>query len=155
MTWWALEVSPGPADRDTVAAWLVTSTGHAVEDPDGGPLRGYAPDAATADAVGVALRTQFGAAVVTQVRSLEPVDWCTRWREGLGVRQIGRLVLCPSWLPPPRGPTWWYASTRKWPSAAASMARPAARSGCLKPWCSRARACSTSARAVAFWPSPR
>lgn len=103
MTWWALEVSPGPADRDAVAAWLVSSTGQAVEDPDAGPLRGYAPDAVTAAAVRVSLRTRFGDAVETRVREVEPVDWSTRWRDGLGVRDIGRLVLCPSWLPPPAG----------------------------------------------------
>jgi ribosomal protein L11 methyltransferase len=29
---------------------------------------------------------------------LEPVDWSTRWRDGLGPRRFGRLTVVPSWV---------------------------------------------------------
>lgn len=102
MTWWALEVSPHPAHRDAVAAWLVSSTGHAVEDADEMPLVGFAADAGTARALGQSLRERFGD-LETRVREIEAVDWSTAWRRGLGIRQVGRVVLCPSWLTPPGG----------------------------------------------------
>ena len=35
----------------------------------------------------------------TERRLLEPVDWSTHWRTGLGPRRFGRLTVVPSWLP--------------------------------------------------------
>ena len=39
-----------------------------------------------------------GAPVVAERRPLEAVDWTTRWRDGLGARRFGRLVVVPSWV---------------------------------------------------------
>jgi ribosomal protein L11 methyltransferase len=33
----------------------------------------------------------------TSRRRIEPVDWSTRWRDGLGSRRFGRLTVAPSW----------------------------------------------------------
>jgi ribosomal protein L11 methyltransferase len=35
---------------------------------------------------------------------METVDWSLRWREGLGIRQLGRLAVVPSWLPEAANP---------------------------------------------------
>jgi ribosomal protein L11 methyltransferase len=38
--------------------------------------------------------------VAASRRPLAPVDWTTRWRDGLGARRIGRLTVVPSWVEP-------------------------------------------------------
>jgi ribosomal protein L11 methyltransferase len=107
MTWWAIDVRPDPARREWTGAWLVARTGQAVEERDDGTLVTFAEDERTADALVAALAAECGARVETSRRALDPVDWTTRWREGLGARRFGRLTVVPSWLdqPPDGGAT--------------------------------------------------
>jgi len=100
MTWWAIDVRTAPERRDWVGAWLVTHTGHAVEERDDGMLVTFAEDEAGAERLEAALVAQ--APVETARRALETVDWSPRWRDGLGPRRIGRLTVMPSWIPAER-----------------------------------------------------
>ena len=94
MTWWALDVRTAPASHDAVASWLVSKTGQAVEERDDGTLVTFAPDEGTADALIAELGAASGGAdMTTERRKVEPVDWSVRWREGLGARRIGRLMV--------------------------------------------------------------
>lgn len=99
MSWWAIDVRADPAHRDRLSAWLVARTGQAVEEQEDGTLVGFAPDEQAAEAVLAELgRTGGDPVAAASRRELEPVDWSTRWREGLAARQIGRLTVIPSWL---------------------------------------------------------
>jgi ribosomal protein L11 methyltransferase len=100
MTWWAIDVRPDPAERDRVGAWLVARTGQAVEERDDGTLVTFAEDERAADALMAALAAE-GRTTGASRRPLEPVDWTTRWRDGLGARRFGRLTVVPSWIEPP------------------------------------------------------
>jgi ribosomal protein L11 methyltransferase len=100
MTWWAIDVRPDPAERDRVGAWLVARTGQAVEERDDGTLVTFAEDERAADVLMAALSAEPGAGAASR-RPLEPVDWTTRWRDGLGARRFGRLTVVPSWIEPP------------------------------------------------------
>ena len=82
-----------------MSAWLVARTGHAVEERDDGTLVTFAPDEATADALVSELGREIDPSARTERRLLEPVDWSTQWRRGLGARKFGRLTVVPSWLP--------------------------------------------------------
>jgi ribosomal protein L11 methyltransferase len=82
-----------------MTAWLVARTGHAVEERDDGILVSFAPDEASAEALIAQLGREVDPSAETQRRRLDPVDWTTRWRDGLGPRQFGRLSVVPSWLP--------------------------------------------------------
>ena len=106
MSWWAIDVRPDPSRREWVGAWLVARTGQAVEERDDGTLVTFAEDERAADALVAALAAEGEAPVATSRRPLEPVDWTTRWRDGLGPRHFGRLLVVPSWieLPPGDGP---------------------------------------------------
>jgi ribosomal protein L11 methyltransferase len=95
MTWWAIDVRTTPERRDRIGAWLVARTGHAVEERDDGTLVTFAEDEAAAERLEAALAAE--APVETARHAVEPVDWSTRWREGLGPRRIGRLTVTPSW----------------------------------------------------------
>ena len=99
MTWWAIDVQTAPERRDGMSAWLVARTGHAVEERDDGTLVTFAPDEATADALVSELGREVDPTARTERRLLEPVDWSTGWRHGLGARRFGRLTVVPSWLP--------------------------------------------------------
>ena len=99
MSWWAIDVRPAAAQRDRMTAWLVVRTGHAVEERDDGTLVSFAPDEASADALVAQLGREVDPTAETRRRLLEPVDWSTRWRDGLGPRRFGRLTVVPSWLP--------------------------------------------------------
>lgn len=101
MSWWAIDVRPDPSRREWVGAWLVARTGQAVEERDDGTLVTFAEDERAADALVAALAAQGEAPVATSRRPLEPVDWTTRWRDGLGPRHFGRLTVVPSWIEPP------------------------------------------------------
>jgi ribosomal protein L11 methyltransferase len=101
MTWWAVDVRPEPHRRDRVGAWLVAHTGHAVEEREDGTLVSFAEDERAADALIAALAAEEGAPLDAARRPLEAVDWSTRWREGLGARRFGRLMVAPSWIAPP------------------------------------------------------
>jgi ribosomal protein L11 methyltransferase len=100
MTWWAIDVRTTPEERDRLGAWLVARTGQAVEERDDGTLVTFAPDEAEADRL-IAELGRETAAVKTSRRPIDPVDWSTRWREGLGARSFGRLTVAPTWAPPP------------------------------------------------------
>jgi ribosomal protein L11 methyltransferase len=106
MSWWAIDVRPDPSRRAWVGAWLVARTGQAVEERDDGTLVTFAEDERAADALVAALAAEGEAPVASSRRPLEPVDWTTRWRDGLGPRHFGRLTVVPSWieLPPGDGP---------------------------------------------------
>jgi len=103
MTWWAIDVRPDPSRREWLGAWLVARTGQAVEEREDGTLVTFAEDERAADALVAALAAESGAPVETSRRALDPVDWTTRWREGLGARRFGRLTVVPSWLEEPAG----------------------------------------------------
>ena len=104
MTWWAIDVRADPARRDWVGAWLVARTGQAVEERADGTLVTFAEDDRAADELVAALAAAEETAVETCRRPLEPVDWTTRWRVGLGARRIGRLTVVPSWVDLPGEP---------------------------------------------------
>jgi len=99
MSWWAIDVRPAAEQRDRMSAWLVARTGHAVEERDDGTLVTFAPDEASAEALVAQLGREVDPSAETQRRLLEPVDWSTRWRDGLGPRRFGRLTVVPSWVP--------------------------------------------------------
>jgi len=99
MSWWAIDVRPAAEQRDRMAAWLVARTGHAVEERGDGTLVTVAPDEASAEALVAQLGREVDPSAETQRRLLEPVDWSTRWRDGLGPRRFGRLTVVPSWVP--------------------------------------------------------
>lgn len=114
MNWWQVEVrlrndsgdggeadlAPVVSQRESLAAWLVGQTGQAVL--DGGEedtLIATVDSEAAAAALTRALQGRPGVLAVN-TRHLPAVDWSTRWREGLGVRRLGRLVVVPSWIAP-------------------------------------------------------
>jgi ribosomal protein L11 methyltransferase len=99
MSWWAIDVRPAAEQRDRMTAWLVARTGHAVEERDDGTLVTFAPDEASAEALVAQLGREVDPSAETQRRLLEPVDWSTRWRDGLGPQRFGRLTVVPSWVP--------------------------------------------------------
>ncbi len=98
MTWWAIDVRTAPERRERTSAWLVAHSGHTVEERDDGTLVTFAEDEPAATALIAALAVAEGAPVDAEWRPLESVDWSTRWREGLGSRQFGRLTVRPSWI---------------------------------------------------------
>jgi ribosomal protein L11 methyltransferase len=100
MTWWALDVKTAPASHDAVATWLVTKTGQAVEERDDGMVIGFAPTEEVARTIEHELAGAFPGLTVA-LRDVEPVDWSTRWRDGISARKLGRLTLSPSWLDTP------------------------------------------------------
>jgi ribosomal protein L11 methyltransferase len=50
------------------------------------------------------LGNEADAMILTERRPLEPVDWSTRWRDGLMPRHFGKLTVVPSWLPEAAAP---------------------------------------------------
>ena len=98
MSWWAIDVRAAAEQRARLSTWLVERTGQAVEEQDDGTLVTFAPDEAAADALEAELGHRMEAGAHTSRRLLEPVDWTTRWRDGLGPRRFGRLTVVPSWL---------------------------------------------------------
>jgi ribosomal protein L11 methyltransferase len=101
MTWWAIDVRTTPEERDRLGAWLVAHTGQAVEERDDGTLVTFAPDEAAADLLIAELARTAGTPAETTRRRVEPVDWSTRWRDGLGSRSFGRLTVTPTWTAGP------------------------------------------------------
>jgi len=98
MKWWAVDVLISPERRESVGAWLVARTGHAVEERADGTLVGFAEDEAAAERLSVAVADEAGVPVQVSCRPLETVDWRDRWRDGLSPRRIGRLTVTPSWV---------------------------------------------------------
>jgi ribosomal protein L11 methyltransferase len=99
MSWWAIDVRTQAERRESLGAWLVARTGQAVEEREDGTLVAFAPDEQAADLLIEELGQSSNAPVEIQRHSVEPVDWSTRWRDGLVARQLGRLTIVPSWLP--------------------------------------------------------
>jgi ribosomal protein L11 methyltransferase len=104
VTWWAIEVRVEAAARPRLAAWLVSDTGQAVEEREDGAVISFAEDEPAAEALASRLIGDFGPRTAITRRALDPVDWSTRWREGLGPRRVGRLTVVPSWVPYQRTP---------------------------------------------------
>ena len=103
MNWIALEVNVDESERDRVGAWLVERTGHAIEERLDGTLVAFAGGAETATEIDSELR-QFPGAVSVVHRVVPQADWSVAWREGLAVRQFGRLTVAPTWLADTVGP---------------------------------------------------
>lgn len=99
MGWWAVDVTPSAPGRTgpALAAWLVARTGQAIEERDDGTLVTFAGSERDAEELMRALGGSCDPAATAQLRPLDPVDWSTRWRDGLGPRRIGRLIVTPSW----------------------------------------------------------
>jgi ribosomal protein L11 methyltransferase len=101
MIWWAVEVGAAPEARDAIAAWLVNATGQAVVEQSDGSLVGFAPDETAARSLAPRLQAECPGDLNVRLRPVDAVDWSTRWRDGLGPRRVGRLLLVPTWLAPP------------------------------------------------------
>jgi ribosomal protein L11 methyltransferase len=101
MSWWAIDVRTTPSRREWLGAWLVARTGQAVEEREDGMLVTFAPDEGAADALIAELGEAAGEPAAAERRPLETVDWTTQWRDGLGARRFGRLVVVPSWVAEP------------------------------------------------------
>jgi ribosomal protein L11 methyltransferase len=99
MSWWAIDVRTPAERRDSVGAWLVARTGQAVEERDDGTLVAFTSDEQAAAALVEELGREVDASAEAEPRPVDPVDWSTRWREGLGLRRLGQLTIIPSWLP--------------------------------------------------------
>lgn len=99
MSWWAVDVRTPIQLRHSMGAWLVARTGQAVEERDDGTLVAFAPDEAAAEALMTELSREADRLVETRRHLIESTDWSTRWREGLGARQVEQLTIIPSWLP--------------------------------------------------------
>jgi len=100
MGWWAVDVTPSAPSTTSaaLAAWLVARTGQAIEEREDGTLVTFADGEAAAEALVRALATSSDPAATAQLRPLDIVDWSERWRDGLGPRRFGRLVVTPSWV---------------------------------------------------------
>jgi ribosomal protein L11 methyltransferase len=104
MSWWAIDIKAPAARRDSMGAWLVARTGQAVEERDDGTLVAFAPDEEVAEALIAELGREVDPPVETRRHPIDSTDWSTRWREGLGARQIEQLTIIPSWLPEASNP---------------------------------------------------
>ena len=103
MSWWTIEVAVAGARPEDVATALVRFTGQAVEERATSVV-GFAVDEAAAARAAASLHDLFTGHLDIRVAAAADVDWSTRWRDGLGVRELGGLRLGPSWLldPSPR-----------------------------------------------------
>lgn len=97
MSWCAVDVEAPPETRDAVAAWLVARTGEAIEERPDGCLVGFLPSEEHLAGLRLDLDRAFGNRVRATARPIEMVDWSERWREGLGPRRFGRLIVSPTW----------------------------------------------------------
>jgi len=97
MSWWAVDVRIAPERRESVGAWLVARTGHAVEELADGTLVGFAEDEAAAEQLTAAVAGEAGGPVEVSCRRLNAGDWTSRWRDGLAPRRVGRITVSPSW----------------------------------------------------------
>jgi ribosomal protein L11 methyltransferase len=95
MTWWAIHVVPDATRRDVVAQWLVNATGAAIAEREDGSLAGAAASRDEATRIAGALQQEFG--LQASLAELPDADWSVRWREGIEPRQVGRLLIVPTW----------------------------------------------------------
>lgn len=96
--WWRVMITVNPDQCDAVAAMVVAATGHGVEEPRSGVIATIVDSKHDAEALVSAMRHQFTRIAAT-IEATVPVDWSTRWRDGIVTRNFGRLVITPSWLP--------------------------------------------------------
>ncbi len=99
MTGWVVEVHCPDARRGEVGPWLVQHTGAGVEERADGGLMSWAADAEAVESLQRNLAATFGSDCTVSTMPQPPVDWSVRWRDGLAPRQIGRLLVTPSWHP--------------------------------------------------------
>jgi ribosomal protein L11 methyltransferase len=104
VSWYAIEVHPEAERRDAIAAWLVDRTGEAVEERADGTLVSFALTIPAAEALERDLAREHGPDLAVRRREHPEVDWTIAWREGLGVRRVGRLAIVPSWIDYQAGP---------------------------------------------------
>jgi len=104
MSWCAVDVRAPEGMRAVVGAWLVDATGQAIEERADGMLVGFLESTEGLAALAAGLHARFGADLDVAGRALEAVDWSERWRDGLGPRRFGRLVVTPSWVEYPPEP---------------------------------------------------
>jgi ribosomal protein L11 methyltransferase len=97
VTLWALAVRVDAGRRDALAAWLVGRTGEAVLERPDGEIVGYVDDARV-DALAAEIQDREGRDVPIDRSEVPPVDWVTHWRDGIGARTVGRILLAPSWI---------------------------------------------------------
>lgn len=150
MSWWLIEAGMAGADPEVVAHALAEVTGQAVEERAGSVL-GYVADESAAAAAAGAIAERFGTSVVLATSPVDPADWTVRWREGLGIRSVGRLRLGPSWLLEPGADTVVIDPETAFGSGEHGSTR--GRSSCSTSGSSRADRCSISEAGAAFWPS--
>ncbi len=98
MTWYAIEVQPDADRRDAVAAWLIDRTGEAIEERADGTLVSFARTIPAAEALERDLARDHGPGIPVARREHPEVDWAVAWRQGLGVRRVGRFTIVPSFL---------------------------------------------------------
>ncbi len=96
--WWRVAVRCRSADRDAVAAFLVGTTGHGVEETADGAINTVADSERGARALIAAVTGRYPDIDATVTR-LDPVDWSVHWRDGIITRRFGRLILTPTWIP--------------------------------------------------------
>jgi len=96
---WSRITVTADVDRvDAIAAALVEATGQGVEEPRAGVICTIVESADAATSLATELHRRFGG-IEINVEATVPVDWSTRWRDGIVTRSFGRLVITPSWLP--------------------------------------------------------
>jgi ribosomal protein L11 methyltransferase len=98
VSWYAIEVQSDIDRREAIAAWLVDRTGQAVEERADGTLVSFALTIPAAEALEQDLARVHGPGIAVARREHPEVDWTLAWREGLGVRRVGRFALVPSWV---------------------------------------------------------
>lgn len=98
MSYHVIMVGTAPDLRDEVGGWLVQRTGQAIEERADGTLVSFALNLSSAEALVRELEQRYGSAVTVSRREEAAVDWEATWRDGLGPRKTGRVVLTPSWV---------------------------------------------------------
>lgn len=96
--WWRVTITANPDQSDAVAAAMVAVTAQGVEEPRVGVIRTIVDSEREAKALLTEISNQFVGTNGT-IEATDPVDWSTRWRDGIITRTFGRLVLTASWLP--------------------------------------------------------
>lgn len=96
--WSRITITASPERADAIAAALVEATGQGVEEPRAGVICTIVESEGAATSLATVLRDRF-AGIDVAIEATVPVDWSTRWRDGIVTRTFGRLVLTPSWLP--------------------------------------------------------
>lgn len=97
-TWWRVTITSHPELSDAIAAIVVAVTGNGVEEPATGVVCTTLESEQDATLLGQQVQGRF-TDVAVRLEPVEPVDWSTRWRDGIVSRTFGRLILTPSWLP--------------------------------------------------------